>query len=345
MSGRRNNWLEKILLKFAEWQHKHWVASLLLVRLMALWFSFIIAYGGESLRLITTSNNKKQLTWLGVICTVILILFVVIGDISIKFERDRDKKKHDNGAMFILKIVRDATSRLCDSKYNTLVNIIDNINRGIRTSVPEIISNPEKQLIELADQLSNSLCRLLQENKGEKWRQSDVFVSIAYEYPSEEQGKWHWATRERGLSLDDLFKKDTNGRISTMQFCLEKIGNKVFFNSKQDAFQEKHYIPDNDDEYDSNGKLLGSIACFEDTIKKNDVEYIHYVLTISTYDKRFVSIEQSDYEKSEDADIAYNEAVEATSYNMRKNVVCEFQMRAKIELCLLYLLHLKSVKK
>lgn len=342
MKKKITKWIGKIATKFAKWQQKHWILSLFSVRLLAVWFSFIVTYAGEALLLIKHyESGKKQFTIFGMVCTVILIAFVTFGEISLRYACEKDQDKHDRGAAFMLRNLRDATSTLCESKYNTLVNEIYKITTQSGSIIPDIISNPEKQLDNIANQMSSCLCKLLQEDKGEKWRQSDIFVSIAYEYPSDESGAWHWATSERGLSLDGLLHHDEQ-RMSTMLYCLENKGSKVFFNSKQTAFDENRYIPDSEDEYDSDGKLLGSIACFEDTIKKNDIAYVHYVLTISTYDKRFVSIEANDYETPEDADAAYKAAEEAVKYNMYKNIVSDFLMRVKIELCLLYLSQLKD---
>lgn len=343
MNAKWKKWIGKALSGYAGWQHKHWILSLLLVRLLAVWFSFVVTYAGESLHFIKVlDGGKKQFTAFGIICTLLLIAFVTFGEMSLKYDREKDHKKYERGAAFMLRNLRDATSSLCDSKYNTLVSAIDNIKKTSGADVPEIVSNPEKQLDGLANQITSCLCQLLQEDKGEKWRIEDIFVSIAYEYPSDAPGEWHWATKERGLSLQELFKEDTESRISTMLYCLRNKGNKVFYNSKQVALQEKHYMPDLVDEYDTDGNLLGSIACFEDTIKKNDVVYIHYVLTISTYDKKFVSIDASNYENQEEADFAYHEAEDAVKYNMYKNVVSDFMMRARVEFCLLYLSRLRE---
>lgn len=331
------------LSKYAVWQCKHWIWSLLLVRLLAVWFSFIVAYAGETLYLVKVSNTgRKEFTVFGIVCTIILIAFVTLGELALRHEREKDRRTHDLGAVLMLKHVRDATSSLCDSKYNTLLNAIDNLKSTGNVTIPDIVSNPEKQLDNLSNQMSSCLCELLQGEKGEKWRVEDVFVSIAYEYPSDEPGVWHWATKERGLSLNELFAQCDDGQISTMSHCLRNKGNKVFYNSKQDALKANHYIPDLHDEYDAGGNLLGSIACFEDKIKKNDVVYIHYILTISTYDKKFISIDATNYDTKEEAEEAYRNAEDAVKFNMYKNIVSDFLMRARVEFCLLYLSQLRK---
>lgn len=336
-------WTGNICLKYAKWQRKHWFLSLLLVRLLAVWFSFIVTYTGETIGLIKVlDGGQKQFTIFGMVCTLVLIAFVTFGEVALKYDHEKVQNENDSGAAFVLRNIRDAASALCDSKYNTLITEIDRIRNTPYRRIPEIVSNPEKQLDALSSQLASCLCQLLQEGKGEKWRMEDVFVSIAYEYPLDAPNIWHWATKERGLSLDVLLKDDVGKPISTMLHCLKSKGNKVFFNSKQKAFDEHHYVPDQIDEYDSDGKLLGSIACFEDTIKKNDTVYIHYVLTVSTYDKKFVSIDASRFETQEEAYKAYKEAEDAVKYNMHKNIVADFLIRARVELCLLYLAMLKT---
>lgn len=340
MIEKVRKWISNLMIKFAEWQQLHWVLSIILVRLLAVWFSFILAFAGEPLLIRVVSEGKKQLTLLGIVCSFFLILFAAFSEISLKYLNMKDQKSHDNGAMVILRNLRDSTLSLCESKYNTLLQEISRIKNNRNQSVPEIISNPEKQLDGLANQMTNCLCQLLQDGKGDKWRQSDIFVSIAYEFPTDSPGIWHWATRERGLSLGELFATDKDC-VSTMRFRLQSKGNKTFYNSKQEAFLDKKYIPDSDDEYDANGNLLGSIACYEDTIKKNDIAYVHYILTISTYDKHFVSINPGNFESQEEADRAYIDAVETVKYNMYKNIVLDFMMRARVEFCLLYLSQLK----
>ena len=343
MNGRRKKRRTgKILLWCARWQQEHWVLSLILVRISAIWFSLIVNYGGSFLKLTKIEDDQNQLTLLGWFLTILLVGWISLNEVANEYKWNKTQDKYDIAAAFVLRNLRDATASLCDSKYNTLLNEIDKIRQNSNCPIPQIISDPEKQLDGLSNQLSNCLCQLLQEDKGERWRINDVCVSIAYEFPSEKPNVWHWATKERGLSLDKLFNETDGKPISTMLHCLKSKGNKVFFNSKQKAFEDKHYLPDQFDEYDSDGNLLGSIACFEDTIKKNDIVYIHYILSISTYDKKFVSINIDNIENQEEANEVYKKAEDAVKYNIHKIIVTDFLMRAKVEFCLLYLLMLEK---
>ena len=55
-----------------------------------------------------------------------------------------------------------------------------------------------------------------------------------------------------------------------------------------------------------------------------------------------IQIDASNFETQEEADTAYKEAEDAVKYNMYKNVVSDFMMRARVEFCLLYLSRLKE---
>lgn len=83
-----------------------------------------------------------------------------------------------------------------------------------------------------------------------------------------------------------------------------------------------HYIPDNEDEYDENGKLNGSIACFQYEIKKNNKTIIEFIVTITSYSQRFI-------QGMTDGD----EVVKNVKHNIEKIVVSNYIIRAKIELC------------
>ena len=92
------------------------------------------------------------------------------------------------------------------------------------------------------------------------------------------------------------------------------------------------YIPDNEDEYTENGELKGSIACFQYEIKKNNKTIIEFVVTITSYSQQFV-------QGMNDGD----EVVKNVRHNLEKIVIPNYIVRAKIELCLLYIKHLNEI--
>ncbi len=69
----------------------------------------------------------------------------------------------------------------------------------------------------------------------------------------------------------------------------------MFYNSKEQARKLDSYIRDGEDRINENDELKGSIACYRIVVKEEKQELIKAVLSITTYNKRFVS---SDNKKS-----------------------------------------------
>ena len=86
------------------------------------------------------------------------------------------------------------------------------------------------------------------------------------------------------------------------------------------------YIPDNEDEYDEKGRLSGSIACFQCEVKKNNKTIIEFVVTVTSYSQQFIQ-GMTDGDK----------VVKNVKHNIEKIVIPNYVVRAKIELCLLYI--------
>lgn len=105
----------------------------------------------------------------------------------------------------------------------------------------------------------------------------------------------------------------------------------AFFNSKAKAEKDKHYIEDDLDERDGEtGELLGSIACYKDILKHEDKTYIKYILTVSTYSRRFVVDNNPN-------------VIENVRHNIKEFVLPDFTIRIQKELCFLYLSYLNHI--
>ena len=61
-----------------------------------------------------------------------------------------------------------------------------------------------------------------------------------------------------GLSTQELFQEGT-----TFYEVLHSANEFKFYNSKAEARVNEHYVVDNKDELDKDGKPLGSIACYK----------------------------------------------------------------------------------
>lgn len=327
--AKANNKVKSLLLKYAAFQHKHWLIYLLIVRLSAIWFSLVFTYLGEPWHLTKiTDVGSKQPTILGWIATAVIFSIIIIGEIAVHIEGSvYDVKYYERGYVALGKL-RSRINRICQTKKQTLLLLLKDIKSSKKTSqignIPQIISNPRKQLETIVVEMANCLADFLSESTGRRWQPSDLFVSIAYEFPCE-GNEWHWATEEQGLSLCELLEaNDPQTGLSTFSYILSVNSNSVFFNSKEEALKDKKYVKDGLDETDNEGHLCGSIACFKRALKKDDKIYIRYVLTITSYSRQFVTDNSVD-------------AIDNTKHNMRELVLSDFFERINVELCLLYL--------
>lgn len=317
--SKRNN---RFLLKCAEIQRKHWFLTLVLIKLSALWFSLIVAYLGNDLGLTTVKDTTKILTFRGWIFTILIAVIVLLGECSLKYEGTvyDDREAYKEGYKLLGNLVLKL-SKACVEKRTTLMGVIHRIKTGQESNSIRIVSDPINQIKVITNEINDCLCYFLRNSNGEKWRYQDLYVSIIYNYSSE-NNKWYWATEEKGLPLESLL--GNSDPQSTMKHLMSVTENCAFFNSKEDANKAGNYIPDEFDEYDEEGKLLGSIACFERHLRKSDKEYIHYILSISSYSQRF-SIDNS------------KSAISTIKHNIKELIINDFIERIDIELCLLYL--------
>ena len=322
-------WYQKLLLSIASFQKKHWIVSIGVVRLSAVWFSLILAYGGEIFHLIEVENGNKKLTWLGLGMTILITVVILLFELAKHVESHITQEPFEIGGFFFLNSLRKGINKICDSKLKTLVTQIDNVKKN-KCDPPLIVSNPPKQLQGIADQVMDCLSHLLEEKGENRVTGKDVFTTIAYQFP-QESVEWYWATEERGLSLDVLVPKTPNNAIgkSTFRELLESGKNYIFFNRKQEALQTGKYICDEFDEKDDDGQLTGSIACYKFDIKKNDTVYVRAVLSITTYQQPF-SLDNT------------KEMVKNVRENMYDFVIADFAKRIEIELCLQYLSFLRG---
>ena len=317
------NWIEKRFLSIANFQKKHWFITLVLVRLSALWFSLVLTYAGQPLKLLEVTESGKSLTFFGWIVTVALLILIILFEAAKHVEANINKQPFEIGGFAFLNNIRKGISLICDSKLKTLVTTIDEVKNKGKTK-PTIISNPLKQLQEISNQIVQCLSQLLAEKGDNKVTGKDIYATIAYQFPQESNKDWHWATEEHGLGFDQLINAPNSSNKSSFQTLLDGGNNYVFFNRKQDALNGHQYICDEFDKTDDDGNLKGSIACYRFDVKKNDKIYVRAVLSITSYQQQFTS---NNAKKS----------VNNVRQNMDDFVISEFEKRIKIELCLLYL--------
>ncbi len=323
----------------ANLQQKYWVGYIIIVRLSVVWFSLILTYLGNMCGLTgTNAAGSKYLTVGGWIATAFILVVILLGEISVvrskRKEEEIAQRKSKNGyfqrGYIFQNRLREKNNKLCKQRCRMLLEKIHNIkSRGIKNS-SIVVCNPKKQLETIVSELSSCLVPFLEEiSDDDEWIEDDIYISIAYQFPKE-SNEWAWATEEHGLSLNELLAANAQAKNqSTFSYLLDSEENSIFFNSKEKAFQENHYVPDDLDKRDRDHNLLGSIVCYKQVQKNHDNIYIRFVLTITSYSKRFVAGDS-------EADI------DTAEHNMLDLVVSDFLKRINEELCWLYLQYLED---
>ena len=321
-------WCRNALIKLHEWVQKRWMFVSIFLSTSSIWFSLILSFCGERLNLIVSVNGKRQLTLIGWILTIIVVGFSCLLAMAQRYyeykklNSDSDKRK-----LYILEQVDMGTNKICDNKFITLKKQIVSIKNN-NTSIPQIVSKPCEQLKHITEKMSSCLRQLLSQNDY-TIKEDELYVSLYYNFPLE-NNIWKLAdslSPEKGLSIEELLREKT-----TFKKVLSSKETFLFFNSKEQARRNECYIRDSEDGLNENGELKGSIACYRIKIKENNQVLINAVLSITTYDKKFIN--------SDDRAI-----IENTKYNINEYILKPFIKRIDIELCLLYLFTLHESRK
>lgn len=339
-SEDRKNRLRSIISAIAELRRKHWVVALVLLDLSAIWLPILYTFLGSTLGLVTVNGQACQFSPIGFCLMVFFLLLIAVVEGSTVYDNRTRRDDESNSEIeslvdalveqtengFVLRDIKDSTNKICESKLLTLTEAIDGYVTYKDTVPPQIISDPKNQLENLSKELSECLARLLKFK--ERRDDTDVFTSMLYRFPQEDS-VWKWATSERGLPIAELFGPEDRNPKSSIESLIGDVGHTLFFNSKQQALENGKYIPDDEDEYDNEGHLKGSIACYQFEIKKNDRVVVEAAFSITSYRQKFV-------EDAENGD----DMVQNVRFNIERVLMHNYILRAKIELCLLYLQYL-----
>lgn len=322
-------WIEDKLMQFYEWLQSKWFLWSLILTTSGFWFSLVLAFWGENLNLITIDNGSKKFTPLGFVFTIFFVILSLILFAAQKlYEYRKINSDQDKRKLYILENICICTSQICDNKFINLKKLIYEIKTSSLSIHSQIISRPCEQLKYITEKINRCLCRLLTQNEY-SINEDELYVSLYYSFPLESD-EWYLAENtapERGLCIEKLLDDK-----STFSKCLSSKKPLVFWNSKEKARKNDSYIPDEDDAVDDNEELKGSIGCYRITITHNNKELIKSVLSITTYNKKFVNSKNK-------------KIIENVEYNIENHILQYFKKRINVELCLLYLSHLYSPMK
>lgn len=292
-----------------------------LVSLVAsLWFPLILKIIGTKFGFL---NNQQQFTKIGIIVTILVMsLPVFMTIIKVAAEKTFDEKaalklelsneQRKNG---LLSALVDSFDSLCDNKEQKIIRTMQSHQKN------EPTYNPNDQLENILKEIDNNLSFLLSDS-GNRIRPNDLYVSLYYAFDN--SNDWHCANiQQRGMPTEELLEKNT-----TFRYLLsKKTSNFVFYNSKEVAYSESRYAPDDLDRYD-NDKIVGSIAGYKFSIRSNETKYVDMILFITTYGKKFVDLDDK-YENST--------FVKNVKSNVEQVIIEKYVRRIKIEFGTLYL--------
>ena len=322
--------IQQIPKKIIEWvnniNQRQWFLASIITSTVGIWFPLILPFLGVYFHLVSvdSTTGEKELTFLGWILTIITVLWSFLSTIAQKYSEkvNFNTNSKDEVKGRLITPLKASFYTLCNLKLNTLIKKIKEAKAGTFTLEGSLVEKPCVQLEETSRQIAFAVSEILTE-KAHNIRPDDLYISIYYNFPLEGE-KWVLADKYgeiKGLSVDELV--DENTLFSKL------INNKkehiYFYNSKQKAYEEGMYLPDQDEEYDKKKNLLGSILCYKRTFKSvNSENLIQCVICISTNRKYMLK------KPSEDAIANFIKYMDTV-------LLKEFSVRIGIELCLHYL--------
>ena len=286
--------------------------------LSGLWFPLVVVLLGQKLNIM---DESKNFTVGGITASIIIFLIpaalTVIKTFVERYKTDtiakiqeelEDEKKYSE----LISRIATGFSTLCKKKH-------DHITKSIaQKKGKEFAYDCREQVENILEQLDQSVSYLLSQ-KNSRLKQNDLYVSLYYQFLGDET--WHCVnTCQNGMSTVELLEKDT-----TFKYLLnDNTPNYVFYNSKEEAKGEHHYVKDSLDKFQDN-ELAGSIIGYRFPIITDDVKYIDIMIFLTTYSKKIVN------------SAAKEETINIIKNNLEEFVLKQFSKRIAIELGLWYL--------
>ena len=237
--------------------------------IMFLWFP-IVEFWGDALSL--TDKNTSELSWVAIIITVVIFIFVIVYNIVMFVKENNPNKDDDN-------IHRD----ICLSLMEVYRKEHDDV-------ISFVLTNKDKMcnvLFYNAYNPSSHIHRVLHEIQAllssvAKISRNNIVVTLAYKY---EYDDWRWlegTNVEYGLDLDILVEDER----SVFHQALHSEDRWAYHSSKKEAKLIGKYIDDEKDTASHRGKRDGSILCLKIICSQNTKHIVTAILNISTYGRK-----------------------------------------------------------
>ena len=319
--------MRKVLVKINEFNQNQWLVVSIFTTTSGIWFSFILNFFGNALHFTKINESgRSSLTILGLILTIITIGWSLISLISQRYCDYHNKnlgisQENLGNTETVYSSLNSSTTSIIEKGVLEKLTYIEGLlNNKDKVECLRPIKKPCNTLINITDDMVTVLSKLLTYKKY-NIKEKDLHVNIYYNFPLEDDQKWyktHSSKQERGLKIEELLKPNT-----AFFEALHSPTHYVYYNDKNVAKKQNHYVPDSED--DSN--LNGSIACFLYDIGKGEKTFIRFIITLATYGKKF---SKTDSEQENDN----------IALNLKRCVFPEYEMLIKSALADLYITHL-----
>jgi hypothetical protein len=288
-----------ILRRFYNFFLNHWIFTALII------FSpSFLLYILSSSFFPSNHNNEHLVSILSA-----FIPFYVFSFLFTLFKLFGDKYNNivkDNG-LLVLTIILQCVNLGKRRKLNRFYKFIHNYKNQSGVNPFNEITQPEKQIKVILDNIQFTLCRLFGINPNE--------IGLSVMYKTDKNENWQWAAHlniENDLQLDSL----VNDQESTAYQIISGNSKYLFYPDKRRGLKEKKFKPGPIDE---NKKYIGSILCKDISLDQNN-NLLQAVLSITTYGKQLC----------DEYDIESRNKIEEI-------LLPTFEYRLKLELALLYI--------
>lgn len=310
--------LKDSILNFLRRLDERWMIKSFLLFIPTIWFSFI-TFWGKNAHLINPAGKPTDFcTFLSITICILGLLIVMSSSFVTSKSNDKSQLKRklesETARAALGEEVVTAVRKILRKKTSILLEYIASSSNKFEHPFIDT-ARPKEQLQQISDEMTTCV------HKITKIKANDIVISIAYCF-DKINDEWEWLDRaviRSELDINDLIKN----KKSTIYEIYSKNKEFVFYNSKQDAYQKKHYLKDR---CDQDGKD-GSILCKEVIIpmkRSPNASGIRVIVSISTYENRL--------SKSEDEQI-----IKRVEENLKTFVLEPFEESIKIEILKLYI--------
>jgi len=275
---------------------KKWYLSALMFTLSSHWF-ILLQFFGKKWDII---NDSGELKIFGIIISVVFVLLTFAFTIIKTLADVKNENGKFRGQMMLNQLLEEinASKVIKLSKY---IEYIANTNAG------EFINSitPDQHIKDLCNNLQNTINNLFGIDK------SKIGISIVYNI----NDKWEWLHK---LNVDDdlsITQLTTNSNTSLYQIISGRA-HVIFWADKKEGIAQQQFVAS---ELDKINNSAGSIYCADISIKKDEKIILQAVLTLTTYDQMLCL-------PNDNKTIDYLSSI----------IMPAFQIRIKLEMCLLY---------